>query len=162
MATFAAQNYGAGNIARIRKGLYQCSAMAIAFSLIAGALLITFGSLLTAWFIGEQNAGVIRCSQIFLNTSASCYTILAMLLIYRNVQQGMGFAFIPFMAGVVELVLRVAGAFGLAGWLGYLGVCLSNPLAWVGATAILAWDYCRTMRRLRRENPSGMILHAEG
>lgn len=159
MATFAAQNYGAGNVPRIREGLYKCSAMAIAFSIVAGVLLIWFAAPLTEGFIGEYNPEVIRCSQIFLNTSAGCYTILAMLLIYRNVQQGMGHSFIPFMAGVVELVLRVIGAFGLAGWLGYTGVCLSNPLAWVGATAILAWDYCRTMRKLRRDYMSG-TFHA--
>lgn len=80
-----------------------------------------------------------------------------MLLIYRNVQQGMGHSFIPFMAGVVELVLRVVGAFGFAVWFGYTGVCLSNPLAWIGATAILAWDYCRTMKKLRREFADGVI-----
>ncbi len=161
MATFAAQNYGAGNIARIRSGVYQCSAMAIGFSLIAGVLLISFGSVLTEWFIGERNVDVIRCTQIYLNTNASCYAILAMLLIYRNVQQGMGFAFIPFMAGVVELVLRIVGAFGLAVWLQYPGVCLSNPLAWVGATVILAWDYCRTMKRLRAESSAGVLRRAE-
>lgn len=155
MATFAAQNYGAGNVPRIREGLYKCSAMAIGFSIVGGILLIYFASPLTEWFIGERNLEVIRCSQIYLNTNASCYIILAMLLIYRNVQQGMGHSFIPFMAGVAELILRVAGAFGLAVWLGYPGVCLSNPLAWVGATAILAWDYCRTMKQLRRDYLSG-------
>ena len=157
MATFAAQNYGAGNIPRIRDGVFKCSAMALGFSVFGGVPLILFASPVTAWFIGGHDEQVIHCSQIYLNTNASCYVILAMLLIYRNVQQGMGHSFIPFMAGVVELVLRVVGAFGFAVWFGYTGVCLSNPLAWIGATAILAWDYCRTMKKLRREFADGVI-----
>ncbi len=157
MATFAAQNYGAGNIPRIRDGVFKCSAMALGFSVFGGVPLILFASPVTAWFIGGYDEQVIHCSQIYLNTNASCYVILAMLLIYRNVQQGMGHSFIPFMAGVVELVLRVVGAFGFAVWFGYTGVCLSNPLAWIGATAILAWDYCRTMKKLRREFADGVI-----
>ena len=157
MATFAAQNYGAGNIPRIRDGVFKCSAMDLGFSVFGGVPLILFASPVTAWFIGGHDEQVIHCSQIYLNTNASCYVILAMLLIYRNVQQGMGHSFIPFMAGVVELVLRVVGAFGFAVWFGYTGVCLSNPLAWIGATAILAWDYCRTMKKLRREFADGVI-----
>ena len=62
----------------------------------------------------------------------------------------MGHSFIPMMAGAAELVLRIIGALLLARWLGYLGVCLSNPLAWVGATLMLWIDYLLVMRTLRK------------
>ncbi len=154
MATFTAQNYGAGNLERIRKGVWKCSAISILFSIGMGAFLIFFASPLTRLFLKTEHPEtleeIVHGSQIFLNTSASCYIILGMLLIYRNVLQGMGHSFIPMMAGAAELVLRIVGALLLARYLGYLGVCLSNPLAWVGATLMLWIDYLLVMRTLRK------------
>ncbi len=154
MATFTAQNFGAGNLERIRQGLRKCSAITILFSICIGIFLIVFAAPLTRLFLKTEHPEtlqeIVHGSQIFLNTSASCYIILGMLLIYRNVLQGMGHSFIPMMAGAAELVLRIIGALLLARYLGYLGVCLSNPLAWVGAVLMLWIDYLLVMRTLRK------------
>ena len=39
----------------------------------------------------------------------------------------------PFMACMVELVLRIAATTFLSRLIGYTGVCLASPLAWLGA-----------------------------
>jgi len=153
MATFTAQNYGAGNFERIRKGVWTCSAIAVSFSVVCGGLIILFASPLAKFFVGDGEPEVVRGAQVFLNVACSFYAILSMLLIYRNVLQGMGHSFIPMMAGVAELILRIIGAFILARYFGYLGVCLSHPLAWIGATLILWIDYLLVMRKLLRGTP---------
>ena len=61
----------------------------------------------------------------------------------------MGNSTAPFLACVVELVMRIGGALGLSRVLGYTGVCFSSPLAWIGATALLIPFYGREMRKGR-------------
>ena len=81
-------------------------------------------------------------------TNGSCYVILGLLFVYRNALQGIGRAFVPMMAGASELVVRTVAAPVLGGAIGYVGVCLSNPLAWVGATIPLAIAYFWVIKRL--------------
>ena len=62
----------------------------------------------------------------------------------------MGFPFYPFMAGVLEMFLRVFGAVALSVWYGFTGAALSHPLAWVGSAVLLTWDYWRKIKMLKR------------
>ena len=62
----------------------------------------------------------------------------------------MGFALIPLLGGVSELLLRVVAAFVFARYFGYPGVCLASPAAWIGATVILIVTYAIVMRRYAR------------
>ncbi|MHB9294156.1 MATE family efflux transporter [Hollandina sp. SP2] len=58
MTTYAAQNYGARKIDRIRRGLIQCSLMSCAFSLFMGLLYFFAGRHLAALFIGKEPAAL--------------------------------------------------------------------------------------------------------
>src|SRR5690606_6416411 len=55
---------------------------------------------------------------------------------------------VPTVTGVVELVRRVAAAVARGSLLEFEGVAMSNPLAWVGAVALLAPAYVRAHRAL--------------
>ena len=44
----------------------------------------------------------------------------------------------PTLAGTMELFMRIAAAIFLVDKLGYLGACLANPMAWIGACIPLA------------------------
>lgn len=147
MATFAAQNYGAGRIGRIRTGVNRSVVLCLVVSLLAGAFVILLGRPLTRLFVGAGETAVEKASQTFLALNGCFYFVLGLLFIFRNTLQGMGFAFIPMMGGVAELVLRVIAALVLARCFGYNGVCLASPAAWVGATVILAAAYIVAMRR---------------
>ena len=52
----------------------------------------------------------------------------------------------PFMACIAELIMRISATFGLTRVIGYTGVCLATPLAWIGATALLMPFYYSEMR----------------
>ena len=148
MATYAAQNYGAGKISRIRKGVFQCILMSGSFSILSGAINIVAGSQLTSIFVGSQETEVLSLSHTYLVISGCFYFALALLFIYRFTLQGLGKSFIPTVAGVMELIMRAIGALVLTGAFGFAGACASNPLAWIGACIPLACSYYRTMKRL--------------
>ena len=148
MATYAAQNYGAGKISRIRKGVFQCILMSGSFSILSGAINVVAGSQLTSIFVGSQETEVLSLSHTYLVISGCFYFALALLFIYRFTLQGLGKSFIPTVAGVMELIMRAIGALVLTGAFGFAGACASNPLAWIGACIPLACSYHRTMKRL--------------
>ena len=128
MATYAAQNYGAGKFSRIRKGVFQCILMSGSFSILSGAINVIAGSQLTSIFVGSQETEVLSLSHTYLVISGCFYFALALLFIYRFTLQGLGKSFIPTVAGIMELIMRAVGALVLTGAFGFAGACASNPL----------------------------------
>ena len=142
------QNYGAGLYRRIREGVNKCSLLSTVFAILMGAAVIVFCPQFTRLFVGDGHPEVIPLVRTYMLTNGSCYVILGLLFVYRNALQGIGRAFVPMMAGASELVVRTVAAPVLGGAIGYVGVCLSNPLAWVGATIPLAIAYFWVIKRL--------------
>ena len=76
-------------------------------------------------------------------------------MIMRNTLQGMGYSLHAVLSGVGELLGRTLGGWLAVHPLGFLGICLANPLAW--GFALL---YCTAMvhhflgRRLRGDADS--------
>ena len=152
MAAYTAQNYGAQKYERIRMGVHACLRMSMAFAVAIGALLIAFGTFFLELFVGadaEGAAEVIAYGHTFLIVNGSAYIILALLLVYRNVLQGLGQSVIPTIAGAMELVMRAGAAIFLCSTLGFLGACMANPLAWIGAAIPVTIAYFWTERTLR-------------
>ena len=152
LAAYTAQNYGAQKYERIRMGVRACLKMSMAFAVGIGVLLIAFGSHVLALFVGADAAGaeeVIAYGETFLLANGSTYVILALLLVYRNVLQGLGQSVIPTIAGAMELLMRAAAAIFLCTYLGFFGACLANPLAWIGAAVPVVLAYLWTEKTLR-------------
>ena len=152
LAAYTAQNYGAQKYERIRMGVRACLKMSMAFAVAIGALLIAFGSYVLALFVGADAAGaeeVIAYGETFLLVNGSTYVILALLLVYRNVLQGLGQSVIPTIAGAMELLMRAAAAIFLCTYLGFFGACLANPLAWIGAAVPIVLAYLWMEKTLR-------------
>ena len=152
LAAYTAQNYGAQKYERIRMGVRACLKMSMAFAVGIGVLLIAFGSHVLALFVGADAAGaeeVIAYGETFLLVNGSTYVILALLLVYRNVLQGLGQSVIPTIAGAMELLMRAAAAIFLCTYLGFFGACLANPLAWIGAAVPVVLAYLWTEKILR-------------
>ena len=91
MATYGAQNMGAGNVPRIRQGFKACTILGVIYSFIAAAFVMTVGKYMTYLFVSE-NVGVIMDSvEIYLWCIGICFIPLAVVNIYRNGIQGLGY-----------------------------------------------------------------------
>ncbi|NCB92954.1 MAG: MATE family efflux transporter [Clostridia bacterium] len=148
MATYGAQNYGAGKIDRIKKGVFQCIIMSVGFSIVMGFVNIFAGSNLAALFVGKGETEVLSLARTYLTINGVFYSVLALLFIYRFTLQGLGKGFMPTVAGVMELVMRAFGALILVSAIGFAGACWANTLAWIGACIPLAVAYYVTIRKL--------------
>lgn len=148
MATYCAQNLGAGNIERIQEGVKKCTMINIIIGLISGFILILFGEFFIKMFISNSDNSVIDTAKLYLTTVSIFFIPLSLIFIYRNALQGMGYTFIPMMAGFYELLARTVVAFTLPTFIGYLGICIASPVAWLSAAIPLAFDYRRKINTL--------------
>ena len=81
------------------------------------------------------------------------YPFLAIIFIFRNGLQGMGFSSSAMFAGLAELVARALVAFGFVGRYGFSAVCFAHPLAWVFADVILLFLYHSKLKYLKQLLP---------
>lgn len=141
MATYCAQNLGANNIERIKEGVKKCTLINIAIGVIGGIILMTLGEYFVKLFVSNSDPNVISYATKYLTTVSFFFIPLSLIFIYRNALQGMGYTFVPMMAGVYELLARTIVAFTLPLAIGYTGICLAGPMAWLAASIPLFIDY---------------------
>lgn len=157
MATYTAQNYGAGNIPRIRLGVKQGSIISVTFALISGIVIIIFADFSIGLFLSKDITNpteiteTIRLAKLYLYINCSMYIFLALLLVFRSTLQGLGNSVIPTIAGVMELIMRTVGALLLSVYIGYAGICWASPIAWVGAFIPVFLAYFYIIKRLNRK-----------
>jgi putative MATE family efflux protein len=147
---YTAQNLGGRRPDRIRRGITEALVMALIAAVALGVLFVLFGSAIVRLFVGSGSDEVVRLASQMLVINGVSYSLLAVLFVLRGVLQGLGHALIPTVTGVIELVMRVVAAVALGALLGFVGVALSNPLAWAGAVALLIPAYITAHRALRR------------
>ena len=150
IAAYTAQNFGAQKFARIEEGVKKCALMSCAFSFAVALFNIFFGADIMRMFVGDGQEQIIEYGRQFLVINGVCYWMLSLLFIFRFTLQGLGQSFVPTVAGVMELLMRVFAAVVLVDMLGYVGACLSSPLAWLGAFVPLTIAFFITRRDLRR------------
>lgn len=148
MATFAAQNFGANRIDRIRLGVKQCILLSGSFSILVGALVLFAGPSAVSLFVGQGQEQLLDLSGQYFLANGTTYLLLSLLFIYRFSLQGLGQSFIPTVAGIMELIMRVVAAMFLSALIGFPGACLANPLAWLGALVPLGTAYYWSMKKL--------------
>lgn len=151
MATYAGQNLGAQKFDRIVNGMKIMNYISVITSLIAGAILVFFGRYFVMLFVENPTSEMIGYTQEVLNYAAAFMIFLGAIFVYRNVLQGMGESFMPMMAGVYELIARCIVAFTLPKYIGFTGICLSDPIAWIAAAVPLVITYNNKIKKLTKE-----------
>ena len=152
VATYAGQNLGAGRFDRIKNGMKIMNKVSIVTSLIAGSVLVFLGKYFVTLFMENPTPEIFKYAQLVFNYSAIFFIPLGFIFVYRNVLQGMGESFVPMMAGVYELLARAIIAFTLPKFIGFTGICLSDPIAWISACIPLMITYYRKMKKIELEN----------
>lgn len=141
MATYGAQNMGAGNVSRIRQGFKSCTIIGVVYSFVAATFIMTVGKYMTYLFVSEDVELIMSSVDIYLKCIGIFFIPLAVVNIYRNGIQGLGYGLLPMMAGVAELIGRGVVAVIAAHQKSYTGVCLASPAAWILAGGLLIVMY---------------------
>ena len=156
MATYSAQNYGAGRLGRIRAGVRASVLITVACGIVMTVLALLFGDLFVAAFLREHDTEVLAVGRHMLWVTAPFFVPLGLIFIFRNTLQGIGRSLLPMLAGFVEMVMRMGVALGLLHVLGVNAVYWGDPAAWVGAAVLLVvayWAYSFRWPREREAEP---------
>lgn len=151
MATYSGQNMGANRVDRIKRGVKETLFLSAGINLALGVAMCFFCGPLTAIFANaDELQAILPYSRQMMITQGAMKWVLGPLFIYRNALQGMGDTTTPMLSGVLELIMRILVAYLLVSSLKFLGLCIADVSAWVGAEIYLMIVYYRTMRKIDR------------
>lgn len=141
MATYTAQNVGAGYHDRVKQGFRSVMVLVAAFSLAIGAVLIIFGKQLLTFFVESHEVEVLELGTSGLRIISMFYVVIGALFVLRNLLRGAGDAYIPTFTSLVELPIRYAVARLLSAQIGAIGIWFSGPVAWCIAVILCLIRY---------------------
>ena len=150
MATWSGQNLGAGKIDRLVKGVWTATKIGWVYWVFAFTMLFFFGGTLPLLFIDSANTQVITWAHHFLIANSLCYCLLTIVNVWRFAIQGMGYSMFAICSGVLEMAARTIVAFTAVPALGFHGVCLASPLAWVFAVSFLIPAFYHCVKKVRQ------------
>jgi putative MATE family efflux protein len=147
--TFVSQNYGAGNYERIIKSVKRIFILDLIVSVICSIILLTAGPLIVRLFMTEYDEAIMTAAKRYLFAIAECYSLVAVLFVFRNTLQGLGFTYANTVAGIGEFIGRVAVAFIFTKLIGFPAVCYAPPFAWLLADIPLVIIYFNKEKKFK-------------
>ena len=135
-STFIAQNYGAGNQERIRKGTKEAFCISIIFSLIISALVFVFAAPLMKIFISAKEVEVIAAGVRYLRMEGAFYCCIGCLFLLYGFYRAIKRAEMSVVLTVISLGTRVLLAYILASQIGEIGIWMAIPIGWVLADVV--------------------------
>jgi putative MATE family efflux protein len=131
VTTFSAQNMGARNIDRIKKGVRTGVVVAVGYSIAAFLIIFLFGRTMSLLFIDAASTDLIGLTYQYMVTCAAFGWAVAAMLIVRFSIQGLGYGTVVMIAGLLEMVARGAVGIVFVPVLGFVAACFASPVAWV-------------------------------
>lgn len=150
MAPYTGQNIGAGKIDRVEKGLKEGVKCGFILSAIMLVIAIFFGKSLTMIFLEDKNDKVLDYAYRFLVCIVAFYSLLVLVNCVRFTIQGMGYSTFAIIAGVMEMIARAVAGSLLVPIIGFWGIMLASPLAWVMADAFLVPAFFLCKKRIQK------------
>lgn len=157
LVSFTAQNFGARQFDRIKRGTLQSMVIiAVFYVVLAGfGLLLTIDGAYLRLFLSSDkiNAESIKFGNYYLYVACSLYFILGILFVWRSAAQGIEKPQFTLLAGTAELVARILVCFFLpaavnggainseASLLSYVALCFADPFAWLGSVLALTYPF---------------------
>jgi Na+-driven multidrug efflux pump len=151
IATFTAQNYGAGYTKRIYQGIRHACFISLGFCAVMFLVNFLFGPQLTGLFLKDAPEAV-ALSTRYLRYIGATLSFLGLMLIFRSALQALGKSISPTICSILETVMSVATAFLFIPQWGFTGVCLANPLSWIASGIPLYIAFAFFVREQRGED----------
>ena len=130
-ATFSSQNLGAGRRSRIWQSVKAALAIYFVWWVFVMAFTFLLGGAAIRGITGSTDEVIISNALLYLKISAPVIPPMAVLVILRNMLQGIRHTVEPLLASGLELVGKVIFAVWLVPVRGYRAVCFCEPTTWV-------------------------------
>lgn len=130
-STYTAQNKGAGEMERIRKGFAAVSRIIMILSAAISIAAVVFAPNLIMLFVNQDARDVIRVGTGYLRIVPVFYVLLGFVVMFYGFFRGLGAIKISILLTIVSQALRVALAYSFAPAMGFSGVCQAIVAGWL-------------------------------
>ncbi len=142
--TFTAQNYGAGNLGRIKKSFLYSMIQMLVITIVTAQIILIFYRPIASLYIGNDNASkeiILEIAGPFFKILLNTYFICGIMNVLEAMLRGMKYSIVPAIVSVFAIIImRIVWVyfvfpyepFNTANWL-----MISFPISW--AIAVLAY-----------------------
>ena len=155
--TFTAQNYGAGNLPRIKKSLWYSMIQMLVITILTSQLILLFNRPIASLYIGNDNASkemILDIAAPFFKVLLGTYFICGIMNVLEALLRGVKYSVIPAIVSIFTIiVMRIVWVyfvfpyepFNTATWL-----MVSFPFSWVCATVAYAALTVYALKKLKK------------
>ena len=132
-STFIAQNYGAGEQGRIRRGIRSAAACSLLFCLVVSAVVCLLARPLMELFVSPVETEIVAAGMHYLRIEASFYCGIGVLFLLYGFYRAIRKPGVSVVLTVISLGTRVALAYTLSAIpsIGVTGIWISVPIGWL-------------------------------
>lgn len=131
LATFCGQNWGAKKYSRIKKGLRDTILLCWAWCVLVIIIVFTICPFLIQLITATNEPEILHTASLYLKVNTTFYFVVVVICLSRTAMQGFGNNKTPVFSSSLELLTKVVVAFVLAPAIGYWGIIISEPVAWI-------------------------------
>lgn len=129
-STYIAQNQGANDMKRIKKGIKSSIILITVFCAVISTFVILFSDSLISIFISKEEVEVIRLGSQYLLIVSSFYFLIGYLFMFYGLYRGRGEVMMSIVLTIISLGTRVLLAYTLSKYVGVIGIWWSIPIGW--------------------------------
>ena len=151
-STFIAQNYGARDMGRIRRGIRSAVLAAAVFSGAVSVLVCVFAEPLLLLFVKPEEREILAVGVQYLRVEGAFYVGIGILFLLYGLYRAIQRPGMSLVLTVISLGTRVALAYALSAIpaIGVVGIWWSVPIGWALADVAGVVYYKRNRDRLLR------------
>ncbi|MGN0902306.1 MAG: MATE family efflux transporter [Succinivibrio sp.] len=156
LMNFTSQNYGAGLIARIKRGFNVTLLMSTVLAVIFSCVILMFPEYLILMFTDDTN--VIEITKGYFRIVCVFYAVFSAMQVLNGVLMGLRKSFSTMAGSVISLcMIRVPLAVVLSSTsLVYTGIWMATPVGWIGGVMIRMFFYLRAVKNLEKKGAGSM------
>lgn len=151
---FCGQNYGAGELKRVKHITFVCVATVAAVGLIIGNLMYLFGESLLGIYIVDSSEAIM-CGMERMKFMLIPYFLCGVMDTITGAMRGIGYSFIPMLVSVMGVcVFRIAWiytVFAMPEYHSFAGLFISYPISWFLTFATIFTAFLFVMRKKQRQ-----------
>lgn len=147
-STIVSQNFGAKKFDRIKKTIKISVFMELSMAALFIAIVYIFAVPMINLVTSTQNETIVATAKQYLYINLPFYLYLGILYVLRTSIQSIGRRVPPLISSSIELASKLVAAFALTKMIGYLGVCVAEPISWVLGALLLIFSFTNAMKKI--------------
>ncbi len=149
-STFTGQNYGAGKMERVKKGIITSILIDFVWSAFACLCAMVASEFMVSALSGTKDPVVLEAATNYVRINLPFFFVLSILLVLRSSLQSVGRKVIPVVGSIVELVAKFLAVIVVVPMFGYMGVCFLEPVIWILSAVLVCIEYARFVKANRQ------------